>query len=253
MLKILSSTAAAESSSFDRSRRRDGEDNVQWLVRNGLNREDGTLVLLIGSRGHLPFRLRVAQSHLRHDLTPSYWSHVALLGPVGDDPASTTLYEISFEPPAGFAVPTTTNGLQRGRLGTYEDAVHHPNIALLRLPVAAEVWQAPTTAGQISVLERYQKQRSVLDATELLLEWLAFLWGVGHAGNPLLDGRGIPSAAMIESLLNAAGYDLTPSLESRASCPEAVWQAAKWWHPYYGDRNAAPIEGFWHTGHKIEL
>lgn len=263
MLNIQSSTAAEKSPRFLPARRRDGEDNLQWLVKHlggtqdGLRRPlgpdaDASLLVLLGSRGHVPFRLRVAQSHLRHDLTPSYWSHVALLGPLADDPGETPLYEVAFEPPGGFGVPTTTNALQVGRMRTYTDEKRHPNIAVLRLPVAATQWQAETTEGRISVLERYQKQRSVLDATELLLDWLAFLWGVGRAGNPLLEGRGIPSAAMIESILEASGYDLTPSLESRSSCPEAIWQAAKWWHPYYGERNTEPIEGFWTTPHRLE-
>src|SRR3954447_3634585 len=195
MLKILSSPAADESRSFVLARRENGEDNVQWLARHlggpqdTLRRQlitagDGethqsepTLLILLGSRGHIPFRLRVAQSHLRHDLTPSYWSHVTLLGQIADDLAETPLYEISFEPPTGFAMPTPTNGLQIGRVDTYADAERHPNIAILRVPVAAHEWQTPTTEGQISVLERYQKQRSVLDATGLLLDWLGFLWG----------------------------------------------------------------------------
>jgi hypothetical protein len=34
----------------------------------------------------------------------------------------------------------------------------------------------------------------------------------------------------------AIGIELTPGLATRASCPEAMWQAARWWHPYYLDR-----------------
>jgi hypothetical protein len=109
---------------------------------------------------------------------------------------------------------------------------------------AGETWQR-------CVLNRYREQRSVLDATQLVLEWLGFLWGVGRVGNPLLEGHGIPSSAMIEIVLAAAGYDITPGLESRASCPEAVWQAAKWWHRYYQDQNREPVEAAFLVEHKI--
>jgi hypothetical protein len=30
-----------------------------------------------------------------------------------------------------------------------------------------------------------------------------------------------------------AGIELTPGLSSSASCPEAIWQAAKYWHNFY--------------------
>jgi hypothetical protein len=30
-----------------------------------------------------------------------------------------------------------------------------------------------------------------------------------------------------------AGFELTPGLSSASSCPEAIWQSAKWWTYYY--------------------
>jgi hypothetical protein len=42
-----------------------------------------------------------------------------------------------------------------------------------------------------------------------------------------------PSAAFVEAAHSLAGIELTPGLSSSASCPEAVWQAVKWWHEYY--------------------
>lgn len=73
------------------------------------------------------------------------------------------------------------------------------------------------------------------------LEWLAFVWGAGREGNPLLRGHGIPSAAVIESLLGASGYDVCPGLDSSASSPEAIWQTAKWWQHYYTAMNLDPM------------
>jgi hypothetical protein len=49
----------------------------------------------------------------------------------------------------------------------------------------------------------------------------------------LLYSKGIPSAAFVEAAHSLAGVELTPGLSSSASCPEAIWQAVKWWHEYY--------------------
>ena len=98
------------------------------------------------------------------------------------------------------------------------------------------------------MLKRFKKQRVDIDCVELTLLWLGYVWGVGRTDNPLFDGYGMPSAAFIEALASANDYDLTPGLESRASCPEAIWQAARWWHEYHRNQaDSAPIRGMWHT------
>jgi hypothetical protein len=56
---------------------------------------------------------------------------------------------------------------------------------------------------------------------------------------------------MLEIVFGAAGFDLTPGLESRASCPEAMWQAAKWWHEYYERENRAGLVGAYHIGQRL--
>ena len=49
--------------------------NAAWLAEHGLT--EG--VVLLGGASLVDFRLRVAQSGLRGDLTPSYWSLCGLL------------------------------------------------------------------------------------------------------------------------------------------------------------------------------
>jgi hypothetical protein len=154
---------------------------------------------------------------------------------------SSQAYEISLEPPQGFAFPPPTNGLQQGRISQYRDAELYPNIALLNTPVPrAQVMEA---------LDSFQRQRAVLEGVELIVRWLTYVWGVARASNPLLDGYGIPSAAMLEIAFGVAGYDLTPGLESRSSCPEAIWQAVKWWHEYYAQQKRPALSGAYYVGH----
>ncbi len=241
MLNIRSSTAEAPNRAFKEVRRKKSEENLAWLERHLSTDADSIQLLLVGGTGAGDFRLRIAQSHLRHDMTPSHWSHVGLVGQSNGEVGDTLVYEIALEPEHGFGFAAPTNAVQEGRLGAYADRKRYPNLALLTLPVArAELEDA---------IARFQHQRSVLDATELVLLWLAFLWGVGRAGNPLLSGNGIPSAAMVEVVLGAVGYEITPGLESRASCPEAIWQAARWWHLFYSEQQQQPPTGAWTTEH----
>jgi len=243
MINIISSKASAPNALLQEVQRRRNEDNLRWLSRQPRPGEGQTGIVLVGGTNTTAFRLRVAQSHVRHDLMPSYWSHVMLLDQPARVFATTPIYEISLEPPQGFTFPPPTNGVQQGRISQYRDPELYPNIALLSTPVPL--------AQVIEALEAFQRQRAVLDGVELIIRWLTYVWGVSRAGNPLLEGYGIPAAAMLEIAFGVAGYDLTPGLESRSSCPEAIWQAAKWWHEYYAQQNRPALSCVYHIGHTL--
>jgi hypothetical protein len=162
-VRVLRSPADAQNPEVVERRRTGREANATWLRRivgDGLvpTGPDWSLLLLIGGNDPLSFRLRVAQSHVRHDLSPSAWSHVAFLPALGDDLAASATIEVSLAPaqrfgPFGFVPPT--NGLQRGRLGAYLDAKIFPNIALLSVPVASD--------ATVSSLDALRMQRSAVD------------------------------------------------------------------------------------------
>ena len=101
-------------------------------------------------------------------------------------------------------------------------------------------------------LKTFKRQRAVMDGPNLIVNWLAYLWGVARSPNPLLEGQGVPSAAMLEIVIGTCGFDLTPGLESRSSCPEAIWQAATWWHEYYQGRKKKGLSGAYSCPHQIE-
>jgi hypothetical protein len=249
MLNIIASTAREKNPEFEQVVRKRGEDNEKWVRRHlkTLAGEEGAkslaYLVLIGGKEESYFHTRVAQGQLRNDMTPSHWSHVALLQGSGPTKAG-ALWEISLEPVGGFGYPPSDNAVQEAKLSDYTSKNKYPNIAVLRLPVKL--------AELKKTILQFKRQRVDLDCVELLLLWLGYAWGVGRAENPLLDGYGLPSAAFIEALCAASGYDLTPGLESRASCPEAIWQAARWWHEYQTDQQgAAAIRGMWHTEHYL--
>jgi hypothetical protein len=257
---MLKSNAEVPSGEFQEQARQGQENNIAWLERllkeeiGGKDKGVYAHILLLGGKNPVDFRLRVAQSQLRHDLVPSHWSHALLLGTLESDLARTTIYEISLQPERGFGFPPPTNGVQEGQLGQYRSSRHYPNIALLSITVPAEVQVDPDKNFQRQVMDalgKFKSQRVVLDALDLMLKWLAYAWGTGHSDNPLLDGVGIPAAAMLEMVFGAVGFDLTPGLESRASCPEAIWQAAKWWYQYYERKGQETCQGAYHIGHRL--
>ncbi|CAN5789703.1 hypothetical protein BH24CHL6_BH24CHL6_08510 [soil metagenome] len=193
---------------------RGGEGNAAWLER--CSTKQG--VLLLGGSSVADFRLRVAQSQLRSDLTPSYWSLSGLLREDG------TLQTVPLQPADISDVPKT-NAVRELSIDEVDDPQRWPNIALLRFAERPDVIERQA--------ERVAARRTIIDLPELLIAWLAYAWAAGDAQNPLLHGSGIPSAAFVEAAHSLAGIELTPGLSSAASCPEAIWQAVKWWHEYY--------------------
>ncbi len=193
----------------------EGETNGAWLARCG--KTDG--VLLLGGTSLVDFRIRVAQSQLRGDLSPSYWSLCGLLRPGSD-----TFITVPLQPHDVSDVPRL-NGVEEIRLGEIDDPVRWPNIAVVHF--------AGDTAQILAQVEVIRWRRTILDLPELIVAWLAFGWAAGSADNPLIGGKGVPSAAFVETAHALAGIELTPGLSSASSCPEAVWQAAKWWREYY--------------------
>jgi hypothetical protein len=191
---------------------RGGEGNVAWLRRTGIR--DG--VLLVGGSSVIEFRIRVAQSRFRQDLLPSFWSMAGLLtGSRVHTVADLRRLE---------RVPED-NGVQRISLRELDDPRTYPNLAILQFAERHRPVQ--------DAIQRIHEQRGIIDIPALIVPWLGFLWGVGAHNNPLVEGKGLPSAILIETAFGMAGVDLTPGLSSMATCPEAIWQAAKWWTSYY--------------------
>lgn len=182
-------------------------------------------IVLLGGTDVTHFHLRVAQSAVRGDFMPSYWSHCGIV-------LNGRLFHVPLDPPDGFHHMPVTNGIREGTLKFLDDPERFPNVAILRFPIKPleDKSIAKTVADAI---ERVRNERGILDLTALILPWLRFVWGAGDATNPLLAGNGIPAAAFVEAVCAVTGLELTPGLASKASCPEAIWQAAKWWHDYY--------------------
>jgi hypothetical protein len=203
-----------------------GEGNRKWLAR--LGNEDG--VILIGGTSLADFRLRVAQSSLRSDMLPSYWSLCGILLK-GEIFASVPL-----GPGSDISAIPKCNAVRTCPLEEYDDPQLYPNVAVIRF---AKIHK--TVHEDIRHL---REDRTILDFPPLMLPWLGFVWGTGGAPNPLINGIGIPSAAFVETVFAMAGFELTPGLSSASSCPEAIWQSAKWWADFYkGATETTQVKG----------
>ena len=96
----------------------------------------------------------------------------------------------------------STNGVHTCRIEDSDDPQRFPNIAVLQFTNDP----APIREN----VERIKAQRSVIDLPVSCCHGSATLGG--RAGNPLLEGHGLPSAAFVESAYGIAGIELTPGL-----------------------------------------
>lgn len=200
----------------------ENEGNRAWLQRLGAPggvKLDENGIILLGGSSLASFRIRVAQSSMRRDLFPSYWSHCGIL--LGDGRFAT----VPLSPGNDVSAVPGRNGVEQAKLDDFDDPKRYPNVAVVRF--------ARRHDDVRKHIKRLQDDRSVIDLPAMMLRWLGFVWGVQGAVNPLTEGVGLPSAAFVETVFAMVGCELTPGLSSRSSCPEAIWQAAKWWQDFY--------------------
>lgn len=211
--------------SFKRVQAKKNEGNRAWVKRIIKENKFGSNgLLLIGGNSVADFRIRIAQSSLRHDLTPSYWSLVGILS--GED----TFFSVPLDWRGELSEMPHLNGIQDCSLSDYDDPQKFPNIAFVQFT------DTPDDILKYADLLRLQRS-SVVDLVGLVVSWLGYVWGVGKSENPLQQGEGLPSAVFAETVYGICGIEITPGLESTSSCPESIWQAAKWWRSYYEQSN----------------
>jgi hypothetical protein len=191
------------------------EGNKKWL-----NRHDATEgVILLGGALIPDFRIRVAQSEMRHDMSPSHWSLCGILFPKGK------FASVPLDLTQKTSDIPKSNAIRMCRIEEFDDPKRFPNIAVVQFA------KEHKNVGRD--IKRLEMDRSILDIPTLILPWLGFIWGTAGSANPLKSGLGLPSAAFVETVFAMAGFELTPGLSSSSSCPEAVWQSARWWNSYY--------------------
>jgi hypothetical protein len=206
------------------------ETNSAWLQRVGAT--DG--ILLLGGASVDHFRIRTSQSHARLDMLPSYWSLAGIFTGKG------TFLSVPLEWTGEAWEIARSNGVRECQLADYDDPAQFPNIAAFHITKDSRMI--------LDIAARVAAQRNIIDLPALVVPWVSYVWIVGKAPNPLSEGLGLPSAAFLETVYGIAGIELTPGVASSSSCPEAIWQAARWWHGFYeaeaqrtSSENAIPL------------
>lgn len=215
--------------------REPNEANFAWLRRALVRVGPGLHVVLLGGSGLIDFRLRVAQSQLRADMLPSYWSHAIALYSAAP-PAIDGAWQVSLAGTTRLERVPGANAIQAAVMEDFDDPRQHPNIALLHFPAPPDplddtpVVTADAVAAAVADL---QKARLAEDLVTPLVRWLGFVWGAEDASNPLLQRVPMPSARLTELVFAAFGIDINPGTAGHFTCPEAIWNAAMWWSQYY--------------------
>lgn len=213
----------------------------------GVGNQGWMTIGLVGSRDLPGVALRQAQSVLRWDRRPSYWSHAFLLAEPWDgtsNVAQLPILEVPIHARTGEFPKPERNGLcEEGTLGLYKDRELDANVALLTVcqvrdtdtPPEAEAsrFKPLAEADVQKVAERARhpnSDRLRYDLWESLCAWQRYLWSDGEARNPLRTGVPVCASAYVEMAFEAIGLDLVPGASERNSAPEHIWNAALWWH-----------------------
>src|SRR5262245_47122389 len=213
-MEIRRSTAKHRNSAVVSAPAKRNQGNAAWLAARA---QPGSVVLAGGTRLE-HFRVRVAQSHMRHDILPSFWSLA------GVAVSATSMLTVPLDVDDVSAVPAA-NAIRRVNFREVDDVARFPNIAVLRF--------AEPAGAIVRNVERLMTQRIAIDLPTLILPWLSFTWSAGTKRNPILEGEGLPSAVLVHTAFGMSGIELAPGLASASSCPEAIWQSAVWWQDYY--------------------
>lgn len=248
-INIASTGKNAEMVELPRSKKAK-EKNTDWCERaireiGSPSTREWTYVLLVGGNDVMSFRLRVAQSQLRRDLLPSFWSEALLLSVPPSGLGRAKVVHVPLLQPADERFASSRNGVVETPLAAYANPDIWPNIALIALPVAQKT--------VLAMIDRFRKTRSPIDALEHSLRWLAFVWGVSRSTNPILEGMGLPSACMLDAAFACASFDLTPGVESSLSCPEAIWCSAMRWDSFYKKNHGTVPKGCFVIDHKYNI
>jgi len=244
MLPILNSDTINPSNIFKESKRPAGQNNVKWLQEHLCKKKGYLNLLLLGGRSLVDYRLRIAQSHLRDDMTPSSWSSVLIVTNIEKNFEMTELIEISLDLKKVFDVSISNNAVNdMSTIKSYANANKYPNIAVLSFMCDVDKIK--------NAINIYKKNRGNNDSYEHILKWLGFIIGVGKSSNPLFEGYGIPSAVFAETIVNSIGFELTPGLPNAISTPEAIWQSARWWKEFHVSKEEKGISGYYSRSHEI--
>ena len=183
---------------------------------------------LVGGSDPASMNVRLAQSFLRFDRRPSYFSHVFLFTGRGDAMLECRL--VGADP----AKPET-QGVVRDRARRYRDEKAWPNKALIGFTFQ-ETEGGRTPAERVRrVLDAAREPKAVrerYDLWQMIATWQPYLF---EYPNPLVERSPHPGAAYVRWALGMAGIEGAPGALDEFDAPEHFWAAANYWYESYAD------------------
>jgi len=192
---------------------------------------DTIYVGLAGGSDPASIAVRHAQSFLRFDRRPSYFSHVFLFTGQGDGILECRVVG---------ADPTRpeTLGIARDRARRYASDEDWPNKAVIGftfLPSRGGQAPAERQAKVLAAAKDSKAVRERYDLWKMVAGWQPYLFEPNRTANPLAERMPHPGAAYVRWALSAAGVEAAPSALDEFDAPEHFWASAYYWHRQYAD------------------
>lgn len=184
---------------------------------------------LVGAKDPASMAIRWAQSFLRFDRLPSWFSHIFLFTGKGDEILECPVVDADPRQPENSGVRTSS-------AERYADVDVYPNVAVIGFALE-ETETGTSPAERIArVMEAARNPKAIrarYDLWEMIAGWQPFLFDPARRPNPLVDGYPHPGAAFVRWALAQAGIETSPGAMDEYDAPEHLWAAAKWWKDAY--------------------
>ncbi len=184
---------------------------------------------LVGGSDPASKALRWAQSFLRFDRLPSWFSHAFLFTGAGDGIIECRLVDADARRPEN-------GGVWEARASRYSDPQEYPNVAVIGFQLQAiegGVKPADRVKGVIRAARDHKGIRARYDLWAMVAAWQSFLFDPTRTHNPLAERLAHPGALLVRYALNEAGIESAPGAQDEYDAPEHIWAAAKWWQKAY--------------------
>jgi hypothetical protein len=195
----------------------------EWISLDELEHRDTVHVGLVGGSDLGSVSVRQAQSVLRFDRRPSYFSHAFIFTGRGG-----TVWEC----PLVGANPAhpDNNGVRKADADDYADPRPYPNRAHISFKFKSR------KGRRMEVLRRARNPNASverIDLWSLVTDWQPYVFDPQRYSNPLLEGLSHPAALFVHWALEAGGIDVSLGASEPLYTPEHIWAAANWWSEAY--------------------
>lgn len=195
--------------------------------------KDTVYVGMVGGNDPASMAVRHAQSFLRFDRRPAYFSHLFFFTGKGDEILECRLVDADPGKPEN-------GGLFKSRASRYADLRAFPNVAVISLTFEAVQGGTDPTRRVRNVLDAARDWKGVrgrYDLWAMIAGWQPYLFDPARTPNPLAAQYPHPGAAYLRWALSTAGVESSPGAMDEFDAPEHFWAAANYWYKQYAEKS----------------